>query len=193
MSFARYIGLAVPFALTAGPALAHAGSGAHNHGLFAGFMHPIGGLDHVLAMVAVGLFASLLGGRARWAVPASFIVMMVLGGALGMVGGEVPAIEVGITLSIIVLGAVVALGKSWSVGVAMALVGVFAVFHGYAHGTEMPAGTGALAYSVGFAVATTLLHVTGLLFGLLTTGRYTQGVRVAGAATAVAGILLAIA
>jgi urease accessory protein len=175
--------------LIATPAFAHTGHGDVS-GFSHGFTHPIGGLDHVLAMVAVGLFASTLGGRALWAVPAAFVGMMLVGGALGMTGIDIPAVELGITLSIIVIGAAAALGRSWPVPAAMALVGAFALFHGHAHGVEMPAESGAFGFAAGFALATALLHAMGLALGLVV--RRPQIVRLAGAATAVCGLTLLV-
>lgn len=153
-------------ALAPSLALAHTGHG-DAFGFTAGFGHPIGGLDHVLAMVMVGVFAAQLGGRALWAVPAAFVGVMAIGGALGMAGVAVPFVETGIALSIVVLGAVVAFGVKAPVAAAMALVGLFAVFHGYAHGAEMPETAGGAAYAAGFMLATALLHAAGVGFGLL--------------------------
>ena len=181
--------LALAAAGLASPALAHTGHGDVS-GFSHGFAHPVGGLDHVLAMVAAGLFASTLGGRALWAVPAAFVAMMLVGGAAGMSGIEIPAAELGITLSIIVIGAAAALGRSWPVAAAMALVGAFAVFHGHAHGAEMPPASGALGYAAGFALATAVLHATGIALGLLV--RRTEIVRFAGAVTAVWGVVLLV-
>jgi urease accessory protein len=154
-------------------------------------MHPVGGLDHVLAMVTVGLLAAFIGGKALWAIPASFVGMMIVGGAVGLSGAEVPAVEAGILASIVIVGAVVALGKSLPVGVAMALAGVFAIFHGVAHGAEMPLEASAIPYSLGFAVATALLHGTGILAGLVLFEQRTL-IRLAGGAVAVAGLALAL-
>ena len=125
-------------------------------------MHPIGGLDHVLAMVAVGVFAYVLGGKALWLVPLSFVGMMVVGFMLGANGMDLPFVELGIALSSIVIGMAAASGKSMPVAGAMALVGSFALFHGHAHGTEMVAGTAGLEYAAGFVVATALLHAAGI-------------------------------
>jgi urease accessory protein len=149
------------------PAFAHTGVG-DSSGLAHGFMHPVGGTDHVLAMVAVGLFAALLGGRALWLVPASFVGMTVVGGALGMAGVSVPFVEIGIGLSVVVLGAVVALRLNLSIAAAMALAGFFAIFHGYAHGAEMPDTASGFAYGAGFVLATAMLHVLGICLGLAT-------------------------
>jgi len=149
---------------TAGSASAHPGD--HAAGLVHGFMHPIGGVDHVLAMVAVGLFATVLGGRALWLVPGSFVAAMLAGGALGMGGMELPFVEAGIALSVVVLGALVALRWKAPLAAAMALTAVFAVFHGFAHGVEMPADASGASYAAGFLVATALLHVAGVALGL---------------------------
>ncbi|GEO13197.1 HupE/UreJ family protein [Microvirga aerophila] len=183
--FSKRFTVSTLFALLSTPALAHAG-GAGMSGFFSGFMHPIAGADHVLAMVAVGLLAPILGGQALWAVPGSFVLMMLVGGALGFSGINIPAAEIGILASIVVLGSAVATGRSWATGTAALVVGAFAVFHGYAHGVEMPAAAGATAYSLGFATATALLHGAGVLAGMTLFGK-PQVVRLAGAATAVAG------
>jgi len=159
-------GLAGVFSLAPALAFAHTGHG-DAAGFSHGFMHPIGGLDHVLAMVAVGIFAANLGGRALWAVPATFVALMAFGGFLGMTGLELPFVELGIALSIVVLGGAVALGwKNWPLGAAMALVGFFAVFHGHAHGAEMPADASGFEYAAGFMLATAALHIAGIGVGL---------------------------
>jgi urease accessory protein len=181
--------LAVPAMLAAAPAFAH--TGFHVSGFSAGALHPLTGLDHALAMVAVGLLAALLGGRALWAVPGSFVAMMLIGGALGFAGAGIPAVEIGIAASVLVLGFVVALGRTRSLGAAMALAGGFAVFHGYAHGAEIPVGAGALSYSLGFAFASAGLHLAGMAAGLVTFGRW-KVARLAGAAVAVGGLVLAL-
>ncbi len=163
--------LATPLlVLTAGVAEAHTGIGSTS-GFMNGFLHPVGGIDHILAMVMVGVFAAQLGGRAIWLVPASFVTVMAFGGALGVAGITVPFVELGIGLSVVVLGAVVALRLHPAVPVAMGLVGFFAVFHGYAHGAEMPESAAGLAYGLGFMAATALLHAAGLGFGLAITGK----------------------
>ena len=137
--------------VAATPALAHTGVGSVS-GFSAGFGHPIGGLDHVLAMVAVGILAAQLGGKSAWLVPASFVTMMVIGGILGINGVHVPFVELGIVGSVIILGAVIALGRELPMGLAMALVGLFAIFHGHAHGTEMPMDASGLEYAFGFII-----------------------------------------
>ena len=159
------IGLTLAAALTLIPtaALAHPG---HAHGLVQGFAHPLGGIDHILAMVAVGIFAWQLGGRALWLVPASFVLMMAVGGALGTAGVAVPFVEAGIIASVIVLGAAVALRVKTPVAVAVAMVAAFAVFHGHAHGTEMPLDASGALYAAGFMLATALLHMGGIALGM---------------------------
>jgi len=151
--------------LVATPALAHTGAGSVS-GFASGFGHPIGGLDHLLAMIAVGILASQQGGKSLWLLPVSFVAMMVIGGALGIAGVAVPFVELGIVGSVIVLGAVIALGKHMPTGAAMALVGVLAIFHGHAHGTEMPVDASGFEYGLGFALATAMLHAVGLGLGI---------------------------
>jgi urease accessory protein len=175
------------------PAVAYAHTGVgETAGLVHGFSHPISGLDHILAMVMVGVLAFQLGGRALWAVPATFVLVMAFGGALGIAGVDLPFVEAGIALSVIVLGAVVALDIRASTAVAMAIVGLFAVFHGHAHGAEMPENAAGAAYAAGFMIATALLHAVGLGVGFLI-ARFgeRQGafvVRTAGGLAAVAGL-----
>jgi urease accessory protein len=135
-------------------------------GFIHGFLHPLGGLDHIIAMVAVGLFAARLGGRALWLVPASFVVTMAAAGVAGMAGFALPYVEAGIALSILVLGAAIALETTMPVAAAMGLVALFAVFHGHAHGAEMPETMSGLAYGAGFVAATAALHALGIGFGL---------------------------
>ena len=153
-------------------ALAHTGGGA-THGFMHGFMHPVTGLDHVMAMVTVGILAWQMGGRALWAVPASFVALMALGTAAGVMGVDMPFVELGIALSVVVLGAAVALDIRAPLALAMGLVGFFALFHGHAHGAEMPENAGGLAYGAGFMLATAALHLTGIGIGLVL-GRVAQ-------------------
>ncbi len=145
----------------AGDASAHAGSGTIG-GFAAGFAHPFAGLDHVLAMVAVGLWAARQGGPAVWAVPASFVVVMLVGGGLGLAGVMVPMTEQGITLSLLVLGVLVAAAVRLPLALGMALAGLCALCHGHAHGVEMPVTVSAVGFAAGFATATVALHATGL-------------------------------
>jgi urease accessory protein len=169
------------------PASAHTGS--MSGGFIGGFAHPLFGLDHVVAMVAVGLWGAFLGAPAIWVLPIVFPLVMACGGVIGILGVPLPGVETGIALSAIVLGMMVALAAKPPLPIAAVLVGAFAIFHGYAHGAELPPGTDAVAYSVGFVVATGLLHLTGIAFGQLArwpTGR--MAVRVAGGAIALAGV-----
>lgn len=146
-------------------AMAHTGAG-ETSGLMHGFLHPIGGLDHILAMVAVGMFAACLGGRALWLVPAAFVTMMAFGGWLGVEGVQVPYVEAGIAASVIVLGLAVAARITLPAAAAATLVGVFAIFHGHAHGAEMPLDASGLSYAAGFMIATALLHGAGIALGV---------------------------
>jgi urease accessory protein len=190
----RRLALAAPLVLAPSLALAHPGLPGHAHDLATGFLHPLGGLDHVLAMVAVGLFAAQLGGRALWLVPASFVAVMAAAGLAGMSGIALPLTEAGIALSVIVLGAAVALRAAMPVAAAMALAGFFAIFHGYAHGLETPETASGLAYGLGFVVATALLHGFGIGLGIAlgrvegTVGR--NLVRVAGSLAAIVGVVM---
>lgn len=174
-------------------AYAHVGVGG-THGFSDGFWHPVSGLDHVLAMVAVGMVAASLGGRALWAVPATFVSVMAVGGFLGIQQIPVPFVEMGITLSVIVLGLVVALQIRFPAALAMALVGVFAVFHGHAHGAEMPLDASGAAYAAGFIIATALLHVAGIALGIgiqrIGNAYWTRTAQVSGAGMALAGVAI---
>ena len=153
------------------PTIAFAHPGHESAGLVDGFVHPLGGIDHIVVMVAVGLLAARLGGRALWLVPASFVAVMAAAGLAGMAGTGLPYAETGIALSVVVLGAIVALGLTMPVAAAMGLVGFCAVFHGYAHGAEMPETASGLAYGAGFVAATALLHGIGIGLGLTLAGR----------------------
>jgi urease accessory protein len=169
------------------PAFAHTGSVIG--GFLGGITHPLFGLDHVVAMVAVGLWGAFLGAPALWVLPIVFPLVMAFGGALGILGLPLPAVEIGIALSAIVLGVMVATSARPPLWAAAVIVGAFAIFHGHAHGAELPAGADAAAFSLGFVIATGLLHLTGVAFGLVT--RWPAGriaVRTAGAAIALVGI-----
>ena len=187
----RVLALSLVGTAVASPAFAHTGIG-DTTGFLHGFLHPIGGIDHVLAMVAVGLFAALLGGRALWLVPLSFVTMMAIGGTLGMAAINLPFVEIGIGLSVVALGAVVALRLNMPIAAAMGFVGFFAIFHGYAHGAEMPDTVSGFSYGAGFVLATALLHACGIGLGLrLGTPadvRVRRIAQVAGTAMAFAGI-----
>lgn len=156
---------AILAAVYSAPAAAHMGLGGHG-GFAHGFMHPVGGLDHVLAMAAVGMLAAHLGGRALWLVPTAFAAMMAAGGLLGFAGAPLPFVEPGIGLSVIALGLLVALRVHIPTVLAMAIAGLFAVFHGHAHGTELPMGSAPAAFAAGFVIATALLHGAGIVLGL---------------------------
>src|SRR5579864_2170137 len=156
---------AAPLVLAPAIASAHTGLGDAAD-LVHGFLHPLGGIDHILAMVAVGLLAARMGGRALWLVPASFVLTMAVAGLVGMTGVSVTGAEGGIALSVLVLGAMIAFGMRLPVAAAMGLVGFFALFHGYAHGSEMPATASGLAFGAGFVAATALLHGFGIALGL---------------------------
>lgn len=182
--------LVVPMMVVAMPALAHTGSRAVS-GLVDGFAHPFSGLDHTLAMVAVGLFAAVLGRRALWAVPASFVSMMLVGGFMVILGIEIPAVEAGIALSVVILGAVLAAGSRCLISVAMTLTGIFAIFHGHAHRAEMPMEAAAGLYCLGFTSATILLHGVGLAVGTVISHRQMIR-RWAGGGISIAGIVLSL-
>lgn len=174
-------------------ALAHTGAGDTN-GVVHGFMHPVTGLDHVLAMVAVGILAALLGGRAIWLVPASFVAMAAVGGLLGVQGVPVPFVEFGISASVVLLGLAIALQARLPLGWTVGLVGLFGLYHGYAHGAEMPADASGFAYGVGFLAATAMLHIAGIGLGLgiahMARRSATRFAQAGGAAIALAGIVL---
>ncbi len=142
-------------------------------GFVSGFLHPLTGLDHIAAMVAVGLWGAYLGAPAMWLLPVIFPMVMAFGGALGILGVPLPGTEVGIALSGVLLGLAVAFAAKPPLWIASVLVGVFAIFHGHAHGTELPHAANALTYAVGFVIATGLLHLSGIALGLLT--RYPWG------------------
>lgn len=175
--------------LSADPAAAHVEGGLAG-GFASGFAHPLHGPDHVAAMVAVGLWGAFLGAPAIYLLPIVFPLVMALGGILGIVGVPLPGVEIGIAISAVVLGMMVALAVKPHLAIAAILVGAFAIFHGYAHGAELPDGRSAAAYSAGFVIATGLLHLAGIAIGLLT--RWPAGVtavRFAGSAIAIAGLV----
>ena len=151
--------------LIGSPAFAHIDHG-HTETFSTGFFHPLGGIDHVLAMVAVGLYAASLGGSAIWLIPVTFVVTMVVGGALGHAGFPLPYVEQGIGTSVVFMGIAIAFGVRLPTVIAMGLVGLFALFHGHAHGSEGAELTAFLPYAAGFVVATSVLHVSGIALGL---------------------------
>jgi len=196
--FSRTLLVALTMVAISSPALAHMDPA--QHGSFAaGFTHPLFGLDHVLAMIAVGLWAALAGGRAIWGLPTAFVGAMVLGFVLALAGLPLPMVEPMILTSVVVLGALVALAARLSLFLSAALVGVFGLFHGYAHGGEIGSAV-ELGYAAGFIIATALLHAAGVLIGYgasseiavnRSTGR--KVTQLIGAITAAGGVYLAVA
>lgn len=169
--------------------------GAHDAGLAHGFLHPVGGWDHLLAMVAVGLWAAQRGGAALWLLPTAFVGAMIGGGLLGMAGFGLPQVELGIVLSVIALGGLVALKSRLPLLASVGVVALFAVFHGFAHGTEMPEAAEPMLYGLGFAVSTALLHAAGI-GSALSIRRFVEGhkatlaLRGTGALVGLAGVAL---
>jgi urease accessory protein len=177
-------------ALAAPVASAHPG---HSSDLpwISGVLHPFTGIDHLLAMIAVGLLAAQMGGRWMWAMPATFVEFMIAGGLLAMTGLALPLVEPGIMASVLVLGLMVARAGRLPTGVPVALVGLFAILHGYAHVVERPLNASLLTYALGFASATIALHTLGLAIGLVAKRlQLAQALRLGGAAIAACGILL---
>ncbi len=170
-------------------AQAHPGMSGHSHSFSNGFTHPLSGWDHLCALVAVGLWAAQLGGRRRWLLPMTFVSFMVLGGTLGLGGANIPGVEQGMAASLVVLGIFIATALRLPVMTSVVMVGLFALFHGYAHGAEMPAAASSLSYMAGFAIASASLHLTGLGAGLAAQ-RFdsTRLVRFAGGGMAMCGL-----
>lgn len=178
--------------LTPAVASAHPGLPGHTHGFANGFAHPLSGLDHLLAMTAVGLWAAQRGGRALWLVPLTFVSVMVLGGIFGMAGfGQIPLIEQAIAASVLVLGIFLAVAARLPLGASVLVIGLFALMHGYAHGAEMPATASGLFYGLGFVLATMMLHGLGIGLGLAAEKTHSlKWVRCAGAVIAACGVYL---
>ena len=160
-----------------------------SHGLQDGLMHPLTGWDHLLAMFAVGLWAAQQNGRAIWQIPLAFVSVMVLGGILGVIGVFMPGAEAAIAVSVLALGALIATRTSFAPTLSMMVVGAFALFHGYAHGHEMPASASALPFSVGFVISTVMLHGLGIGAGLGLRNQ-PRAIRFAGATIAACGLCL---
>ena len=173
----------------AGSALAHPG---HANGAMAGLLHPLTGADHILAMLAVGLWGAQLGGRAQWLLPASFVAFLALGGALGMSGAALPMVEAGIITSVLLLGLLIGFAVKLKTLPAAMVVGGFAVFHGFAHGTEMPALGNAWLYGIGFVAASAALHIAGLGLGSMVRS-HSGWLRTGGGLISVAGLWLGMA
>lgn len=178
-------------AVTAAPAFAHLNPDEHGS-FMAGFSHPLFGLDHILVMVAVGLWAAQIGGKALWGVPAAFVATMAIGFGLALAGVDLPFVEPAILASVVALGLLVAMAVKLDTAASAAIVAVFALFHGHAHGGEL-GSAGALEFGAGFVVATALLHVAGigLGFGIARLSGGGAAARILGAVTALAGLVLA--
>ena len=184
MKHSRTIVLTV-LCLFAGTASAHTG----NHtvtGFSSGLTHPLLGLDHLLAMIAIGLWAAQQGGRALWAVPAAFVGAMLTGGGIALAGLSLPHVETGIAASVLVLGLLIATRRQWAVKAGMAIAAGFALFHGYAHGLEMPQAASAVLYALGFVLASVFLHGIGIAGSLI--GRYAM--QAAGVGIAASGLVM---
>jgi urease accessory protein len=184
----RFLAIVSAFLFLISPALAHVDEG-QSAGFLVGFAHPLYGWDHVVAMVAVGLWGAVLGKPALWVLPITFPIVMSLGAVLGILGIHVPAIETGIAISAVFLGLLIAMMVKAPLPVAAVLVGAFAVFHGYAHGIELPGSANPVNYAIGFVTATGLLHLLGIAFGSLM--KFSAGkiaMRAAGAGIAAVGV-----
>lgn len=186
---------AVLACLLPGQALAHEANSLPLGSFLGGLTHPVLGPDHLLAMVSVGVLSAQMGGRALWTVPCTFVGVMAVGGVLGLLDIRVSAAELGIAFSVLILGLAIAADRKLPVGVAMLAVGVFAVFHGYAHGVEMPTVAEPVRYAAGFLTGTAALHVLGLLIGDISQhyGRGKVLLRVAGGVSAGVGTWFLVA
>ena len=182
-------------------AYAHVGTG-ETGGFLHGLTHPVSGLDHICAMLAIGLWAAQTGGRSMWAVPLIFVSVMALGGILPLLGIGLPFVEQGIALSVLLLGVLIAASVRLPLWLSSSMVGLFALWHGHAHGTEMPALASGIEYVLGFMLATVLLHVVGIAFGVgmqrlpvlsLAEGAREHAIRAAGASIALCGMYLSAA
>ena len=175
--------------MAAAPALAHPQQG-QAAGFVNGVRHPVSGLDHVLAMISVGLWGAQLGQPAIWLLPVTFPMVMAFGGFLGLLGIPLPGVELGVALSAVLLGVMVAREAKPPLVAAAVLVGFFAIFHGHAHGTELPPGQSGLAYSIGFVMATGCLHAIGIAIGVVHRWRVGRmALRAAGVMVALAGLV----
>jgi urease accessory protein len=188
----RRLGFLLVALSIAGTAGAHSGE-ASAGGFITGFMHPLNGLDHLLAMAAVGLWGAFLGRPLLWALPVAFPLVMVVGGVLGIAGIPLPMVETGIAVSVIVLGLAIAAAWRAPVALAVGIVSLFAIFHGHAHGTELPSSADPAAYAAGFVISTGLIHLAGIAIGSLSRMPHgTKVLRSAGAAIAVTGIWILV-
>ncbi|MDQ3074301.1 MAG: HupE/UreJ family protein [Pseudomonadota bacterium] len=179
--------------MVATPAHAHEGTGLAG-GFVAGLLHPVSGLDHLLAMVSVGIWGAFLGRPLIYVLPIVFPGMMVVGAAIGMAGIGFPPVELGIAVSVVTLGFMILLAVRAPIVVACAIVGVFALFHGYAHGAELPSAADPIGYSAGFVLCTGFLHLVGIALGMLRATRIgTIALRAAGGGIALLGAWFMIA
>lgn len=183
------LALTLTAVLTPSLAFAHSG-GFHVHGFMSGLQHPLVGIDHLLAMMAVGIIAARTDGKAIVVVPSCFVAAMITGALLGIAGIGLPSLESGIALSLVVFGAMMALARPLPLAVAASLAALFGLFHGNAHGLEIPETASGIAYAVGFVVATSALHATGALVAL-TLRRWPGAIRTAGIGTSLVGVALA--
>lgn len=178
----------------ASTAFAHPDHFEHTHGVWDGVTHPLLGLDHLLAMVTVGLLSAQRGGRAIWALPSAFVLSMIAGGVAGMLEFPLPAVEFGIAASIVLLGCAVASGRKSSIVEPLLFAAVFGFFHGHAHGTEMPSLTNPALYATGFVTSTIMLHVAGVILGrfAIRSAKGATRLRVCGAVIAGTGLLFVV-
>lgn len=193
MKIKKIIGLVFALMLIPAAAYAHL-THEVGGGVLTGFLHPIFGMDHLLAMLTVGLLSGLVGGRGMWMIPASFVGVMIIGGIFGINGLALPLVEYGIAASVLFLGVTLAIGKKFSLLATMVLAGLFGLFHGHAHGTEMPLAASPILYAIGFSVATIGLHILGAVIGHFAC-RTTMGticLRLSGFAVASIGLVLII-
>lgn len=188
-------GLALAAFWAPATAMAHPGHGAPAD-FYHGLLHPFSGLDHLLVMLGVGMFAFLLGGRARWRLPLTFVSVMAMSAWLSARGAALSGIELAIALSVLAMGLLLARGKSLPIALALPLIALFAVFHGLAHGSEMPMSASGFAYGAGFVLATAGLHGTGLLLGValgrLGQSSWTRWPQIAGVGMSALGVLLLV-
>ncbi|MDR3392535.1 MAG: HupE/UreJ family protein [Sulfuriferula sp.] len=181
--------LASLLAVLSTPASAHL-LGMHGAGFEQGVTHPFTGLDHLLAMLAVGMWAAQQGGRALWSIPLAFVAMMTLGGTLALTGMQLPMVETGIATSVLVLGLLVTFSARLPLAAGATLVGIFALFHGHAHGTELPLAASPVAYALGFVLATAVLHGIGIALGKYMKDSALPWLQMSGAAVAATGVWL---
>lgn len=183
--------LALLFSAIPGSAHAHDGTNLGLGGFLSGLVHPVLGYDHLLAMLSVGIISAQIGGRAIWIVPATFVSVMAIGGVLGLINIGLTVTELGIAVSLVILGLVIAAERRIPILTVMIGVGFFAIFHGYAHGTEMPDTAEPFLYALGFLVGTALIHITGVVIGDISR-HYERGkfvLRVGGVLIALVGLL----